>query len=274
VGLGPLVESVLGLTLEKGHSAADWSQRPLPEPLLRYAALDVEVLVELRDALEADLDRQGKLDWAREEFAAVLAAPLPQPRPDRWRRTSGIHRVRTRRQLAVVRALWEARDTIARQRDLAPGRVLPDSSLVAAAVAMPKRVTDLVALPGFTGRGARRFGADWQAAIDAALALPDDELPGPLPPNDGPPPASRWPDRDPPAAARLAAVREALRVLSEELAVPVENLLSPDAVRRLAWTPPDPPTEDAVAAALIGSGARGWQARLTAGPLAEAMRTG
>ena len=56
--------SVLGFALEKGHSAADWSTRPLPEPWLRYAALDVEVLVELRDALADVLAEQGKLEWA------------------------------------------------------------------------------------------------------------------------------------------------------------------------------------------------------------------
>ena len=71
VGLGAMVESVLGFVLEKGHSAVDWSTRPLPEPWLRYAALDVELLVDLRDALEKELDRQGKLEWARQEFDAI-----------------------------------------------------------------------------------------------------------------------------------------------------------------------------------------------------------
>jgi ribonuclease D len=135
VGLGPIVEQVLGLTLEKGHSAADWSTRPLPEPWLRYAALDVEVLVELRDALAADLAQQGKVEWAEQEFAAVVAAPPPPPRVDPWRRTSGLHRVRKRRQLAVVRALWERRDEVAQRRDIAPGRVLPDTAIVGAALA-------------------------------------------------------------------------------------------------------------------------------------------
>ena len=77
VGLGVLVETVLGFTLEKGHAAADWSTRPLPTEWLRYAALDVEVLVELRDALAAELAEQGKTEWARQEFAAVLAAEPP-----------------------------------------------------------------------------------------------------------------------------------------------------------------------------------------------------
>jgi ribonuclease D len=105
VGLGTMAEIVLGQQLAKEHSAADWSRRPLPESWLRYAALDVEILVDLRDALEGELTRQGKLTWAEEEFAAILAAEAPPPRTDPWRRTSGIHRLRTRRQLAVVRAL-------------------------------------------------------------------------------------------------------------------------------------------------------------------------
>ena len=137
VGLGPLVETVLGLGLEKGHAAADWSTRPLPDDWLRYAALDVEVLVELRDVLAAELVAQGKDEWARQEFAAVLSAGPPPPRPDPWRRTSGIHRVRNRRGLAIVRELWLERDKIARRRDLSPGRVLPDPAIVEAARARP-----------------------------------------------------------------------------------------------------------------------------------------
>ncbi|HEU5033654.1 MAG TPA: HRDC domain-containing protein, partial [Mycobacteriales bacterium] len=137
VGLATMSEIVLGHQLAKEHSAVDWSRRPLPTPWLAYAALDVEILVDLRDALEGELDRQGKLGWARQEFAAILAAPPAPPRADPWRRTSGIHRLRGRRQLAVVRALWEARDELAQRRDVAPGRLLPDSAIVAAAAATP-----------------------------------------------------------------------------------------------------------------------------------------
>src|SRR6185312_6415097 len=103
VALGTLVEEVLGFHLEKGHSAADWSVRPLREELLRYAALDVEVLTDLRDALAGELEDQGKAEWARQEFEAVLAARPAAARADPWRRTSGIHRVQSRRGLAVVR---------------------------------------------------------------------------------------------------------------------------------------------------------------------------
>ncbi|MBA3906568.1 MAG: ribonuclease D, partial [Pseudonocardiales bacterium] len=102
VGLGPMVEQLLGLSLEKGHGAADWSRRPLPDDWLIYAALDVEVLVTLRDVLAGMLAEQGKLEWARQEFEAVRTAPPPGPRAEPWRRTSGVHRVRKPRALAAV----------------------------------------------------------------------------------------------------------------------------------------------------------------------------
>ena len=270
VGLGTMSEIVLGQQLAKEHSAADWSRRPLPESWLRYAALDVEILVDLRDALEGELSRQGKLTWAEEEFAAVLAAEPPPPRTDPWRRTSGIHRLRTRRQLAIVRALWHARDDLARHRDIAPGRLLPDSAIVAAAAAAPATEDALGRLPGWGGKATRRLVASFWPVLEAAIAEPDDQLPRPSLPGDGPPPASRWPDRDPVAAARLAAARAGLGAVAEKYGLPVENLLSPELVRRVTWTPPEP-TVDAVAAVLRAGGARQWQIDLTAEVLAAAL---
>jgi ribonuclease D len=272
VGLGTLVEEVLGLTLEKTHSAADWSSRPLPEEWLRYAALDVEVLVELRDALAAQLEEQGKTGWAEQEFAAVLAARPAAPRPDPWRRTSGIHRVRSRRSLAIVRELWLERDQIAQQRDISPTRILPDTAIVEAARAAPSNLAELGQLPGFTGRGARRYGADWMRAVRRAKSLADTALPeSSAPPGDGPPPAHRWAERDPAAAKRLAAVRGAVAALADSHHLPTENLLAPDAVRRLSWQPPEPLSPESVAAELERYGARPWQIEVTATPIAMAM---
>jgi ribonuclease D len=272
VGLGALVESVLGWTLEKGHAAADWSVRPLPEELLRYAALDVELLVELRDALTIMLAAQGKTEWARQEFAAVLAAKPPGPRPDPWRRTSGIHRVHTRRGLAIVRELWEERDKIARRRDLSPGRVLPDTAIVEAARSLPGTQTEVTDLPGFQGRGARRHVASWRRAVQRVRGQADSSLPGPaVPPPEGPPPTHRWQERDPVAARRLAAVRTVVAALADEHTVPAENLLPPDVVRRLAWQPPEPHDPQAVATDLAAHGARPWQVGLTALPISRAL---
>lgn len=259
VGLGAMVENVLGYSLEKGHSAVDWSTRPLPEPWLRYAALDVELLVDLRDALEKELDRQGKLEWAHQEFEAIATAPPAPPRKDPWRRTSGMHKVRRRRQMAVVRELWTARDKVAQRRDVSPGKVLSDTAIVEAALALPVSVNALSALPGFGHRMGRRQLEQWQAAVDRARALPDAELPQPGQPVAGPPPPRAWADKDPAAAARLSASRTAVSALAETLHMPQENLITPDTVRRVCWEPPSAVDADSVAAALASHGARRWQ---------------
>ena len=271
VGLGAMVENLLGIRLEKGHSAADWSTRPLPESWLAYAALDVEVLIDLRDRIEAELTAQGKLSWAHEEFEATLRAPAAPPRTDPWRRTSGIHRLRTRRQLAGVRALWEVRDAMARRRDTAPGRILPDAAIVSAVTAAPTSPAELLELPVFGGRATRRHVDTWFGALADAARLPDDQLPLPVPAGDGPPPPNRWAERDPVAARRLARVRAVVSALAEAHTMPAENLVQPDAVRRVAWQPPVEPTAEAVAAALTRHGARAWQVALVAGPIAAAL---
>jgi ribonuclease D len=274
VALGTLVEELLGYHLEKGHSAADWSARPLRTELIRYAALDVEVLVELRDVLAAQLAEQGKAEWAEQEFVAILAAAPPPPRADPWRRTSGIHRVQSRRGLAIVRELWTARDQIAQNADLSPRRVLPDTAIIDAARTPPAGHPQLVQIAGFTGRFARRHEKDWLAAIRRARARDESELPEQVGGGQtGPPPPHRWPERDPAAAVRLAAARQAVATIAEASGLPAENLLSPDIVRKLAWEPPAPADPDTVAAALGALGARPWQISLTSTPLAVALST-
>jgi ribonuclease D len=272
VGLATMVEEVLGYRLRKEHSAVDWSRRPFPESWLSYAALDVEMLVELRDILAEQLRSQGKLGWAEQEFAALAALTPQAPRLEPWRRTSGSHRIRSRRGLAVVRALWEARDQIARERDIAPGRVLKDAAICEAAGAQPKDRAALAALPAFRSRGAERYLPRWVAAAQQAQQLREEELPALAARYDGPPPARSWPDRHPAAAARLARCREVMRELADVHAVPVENLLAPDTVRRLAWDPPTDVTTALVEQRLRTRGARDWQVQLSAALLADALR--
>jgi ribonuclease D len=272
VALGTMVEQHLGIGLEKGHSAADWSTRPLPYDWLIYAALDVELLIDLRDVLADQLAAAGKTEWAEQEFEAVRLAPPTPPRAEPWRRTSGIHKLRNRRQLAIARALWVARDRYAGERDVAPGRVLPDSAIVDAARTEPARARDLGALPIFGGPRQRRQLDRWFTAIESARALADDELPttsGGV--GDGMPVTTRWRERDPVAAARLIAVREVITSLAEQHQVLAQNLLASDVVRRLCWEPPSPSTEDAVRTRLTELGARPWQIGLTAAPLATAL---
>ncbi len=273
VGLATLVEVILGRSMRKEHSAVDWSRRPLPQPWLEYAALDVEVLLELREVLSGELLESGKDEWARQEFQHLIDH-VPPPRHDPWRRTSGIHKARGRRGLAAVKELWTTRDEIAEKRDTTPGRLIPDSAIVAAANALPADTRALLDTPGFHGRGARRYADRWLQALARARALRDSELPPLAVRSDGPPAPRVWSERDPVAAARLATARASVTAWAAEHQVPVENLLTPDYLRRVLWKPPasgGPDLEELVAADLTRLGARPWQVEITAPLLAEAI---
>lgn len=262
VGLGPVVEELLGVHLAKEHSAADWSTRPLPESWLVYAALDVELLVDVRDRIEQLLADAGKTGIAEQEFRATLAKETPT-RTEPWRRLSGLHTVRTQRGLAIARALWHARDEYAREVDTAPGRLVPDPSLVAVARTPPASKRELAAMKEFTGRASRSQLERWWAALQAGIET-EDLPPMRVPGDGGPPPPRAWADRNPEADTRLRFARAALIARAEQLNLPVENLLTPDWLRRVAWDPPQELSAEAVAERLAQLGARPWQTEATA----------
>jgi ribonuclease D len=274
VALGTMVEHYLGISLEKGHSAADWSTRPLPAGWLDYAALDVELLIDLRSVLEAELIAAGKLDWAVQECEAVLNALPAPPRADPWRRLSGIHAVRNRRQLAAARAMWFARDKLAGERDIAPGRVLPDSAIVAAAKANPRTVQELAALPVFNGPRQRRLAGYWFSALESGRSVSEADLPPSSQMTADPdamPAPSRWSEKDPEAAVRLAQARDVVTKVAEIRQVVSQNLLAGDTLRRLCWRPPSPLTEESVRQRLAELGARPWQIDVIAADLTTAL---
>ncbi|WP_353987896.1 HRDC domain-containing protein [Ruicaihuangia caeni] len=261
VGLATVVEQLLGIHLKKEHSAADWSTRPLPQPWLEYAALDVELLLDLRDELEKLLTEQRKRGIADQEFASTLARDLRTQRAEPWRRLSGVHAVRSPRNLAVARSLWTARDEYAREIDIAPGRLVPDASIVAVARALPKTRQELAALKEFSGRASRSQLDRWWEAVQAGLQT--QELPAQRANGDSLPPPRAWSDRNPEADRRLKRARNRLTEIAEALGLPLENLLTPETLRRLAWQPPEPLTAEAIASALAVLDARPWQVAAT-----------
>ncbi|GEK86099.1 ribonuclease D [Microbacterium aerolatum] len=268
VGLAAVVEDTISVTLKKEHSAADWSTRPLPAAWLEYAALDVLHLVDVRDRIAAELEEQDKVDFAAQEFAATLAQPPRPPREDPWRRLSGLHQVKGARNLAVARSLWEAREEYAQQQDTSPGRLVPDRSLVAAVLANPQSKQALAGVQAFNGRASRTELDRWWAAI--VRGRESQTLPRERVPSDALPPARAWSDRNPEADARLKLARPVVEEIAEGLNMPTENLLKPESLRRIAWTPPAL-TVDAVSEALSALGARPWQIEQTAQKILDAF---
>jgi ribonuclease D len=271
VGLGPLLESLLEVSLAKEHSAADWSQRPLPQEWLNYAALDVEVLVELRNKVYALLESSNKLEWAREEFQAILNAPPPPPRIDPWRRTSGMHKIKKASQLAIVRALWTVRNEIAQEIDISQGRLLSDAAIVElAAIAhlkplMTKKDLERALRPiGLRARWLEN-AASWISAISDALALSEEQWPKVRTDSDSLPPIKIWRERFPEKYAPLTHAKARLTAKAQELSMPLENMITPEYIRRICWNSP----KGEVSAALSDLGARNWQIEIAA-PILEA----
>jgi ribonuclease D len=277
VGLGPLLESIMGVILAKEHSAADWSARPLPKEWLTYAALDVELLVELRNHMYEILEDAKKLPWALEEFASILNAPPAPPRVDPWRRTSGMHKIKRRDQLAVIKSLWIARDEVASKSDIAAGKLLNDSAIVELAIAVPttKKEFEKCLRPlGLRARWMENLQL-WLDSIAAAVALPEDQWPTMRTNADTLPPIKLWRDKFPEKFAPLSHARAAIELIAQENQIPVENLMTPEHVRRVCWKPPIGATTtlsvSEVEKALTELGARQWQIDLVAPALAAAL---
>ena len=264
VGLGAACEQLLGFRLAKEHSAADWSIRPLPNGWLNYAALDVDVLPQLAEVLMEQLTQTGKTNWAEQEFASLLSfEPKPQS-PDRWRSMTGLHEVKDVQKLAIARELWFARDRLAAEKDTAPGRLVNDASLVALVKSGVTSRSQIASLSTFNGRASRPFLDLWWEAYSKGLNTRD--TPPLKAPNVGIPNHRNWPSRHPEADARLQALKPVMAELALEHELPLENLLQPDLLRRVAWEP-----DSDIAAQLLAMGARQWQVDLVSESISAAL---
>ena len=273
VGLGPLLETLMGVSLAKEHSAVDWSKRPLPQEWLNYAALDVELLVELRDKVYQLLVDAKKWEWAAEDFASIIAAPPAPPRIDPWRRTSGMHKVKKRNHMAVIRELWNARNELAQEIDISPSRLLSDLAITEIALASDKdpitnrkHLEKILRPLGLRARWLEN-AATWISCITNAIAMSEDQWPETRSKSDAMPPIKIWRERFPEKYAPLSHARFNLQVRAEELSIPLENMISPELVRRICWQPPT----STVSEALIAMGARHWQAEIASPILEKAL---
>ena len=236
VNLAAMVEDILGFTLSKGHGQEDWSTRPLPAEWLDYAALDVELLNELAEAMAEILDAAGKLDWAVQEFQHIRRThgPSTPTEPATWTQTKGVNGLNRPEQRAVVRELWLERDRIARQRDCAVHRILKTRTMIEIARKLPGSSGDLATISGFPRRD-ERARTRWMSVIDKARRSPRATWPEP-PRHD----SDHVPGRSalasyPEVKESLSRIREALPEVSGEVEVPVENILSPATLRAVVW---------------------------------------
>ena len=254
-GLGSLALELLDFEMAKEHSAADWSIRPIKQEMLIYAALDVDVMHELHEKLQQKLEELERQDWAKAEFEKLLKFKPKPAAKEAWRNLPGISKVKDKRRLQIAAALYSVRDEIARAQDIAPGRLIPDRSIMAAVNQLPTSKKDLASNREFQGRASRSMLTEWWDAIANSTSLEISEVE--LDPNHIPNHRS-WEKRFPEAHVRLQAVRPLLAEKALELAIAPEILLSPDTMRRVCFEP-----QSNIRQQLVELGARPWQIQLT-----------
>ena len=224
-GLAALLEKYFGVKLDKKHQRADWSMRPLTREMLDYAAQDTLHLLALRDRLADELERAGRWEWAREEFALLETTRWDADDANAFLRMKGARDL-NRRELAVLRELVAWRDEVARKADRATFRVLGNEPLLEIVRAKPSTREALAAIKGMPRSLLERSAADLLDAVRRGLALPDAELPRF-------PKALRW-ERDPDFDARASALRTVRDAAASRLDMDPGVLCSRDRLEAVA----------------------------------------
>lgn len=178
IGLAALLERHFGVKLNKTHQRADWSMRPLPADMLAYATLDTRYLIELAAKLRDELDAQGRWEWALEEFTRLEGVRYRESgdEGEAWRKTKNIGNL-DRRSLAVVRAIHQWRDGLARKADKPPFKILGNDTIVEVAKAKPETVRELAQIKAVARYHADRYGRDLVQLVRGAMEIPEEQLP-------------------------------------------------------------------------------------------------
>jgi ribonuclease D len=177
IGLAALLERHFALKLDKSHQRADWAQRPLPRDMLAYATTDTHYLAQLAEKLRAELEALGRWEWALEEFARLEAIRWSERDDEEpFRRLKGIGGF-DRRSLAVVRALYDFRDRLARQADRPPFKIFSNDTIIDAAKTKPQTDEDLGKMKALSPGHRQRFGREIVRLVREAMALSEERLP-------------------------------------------------------------------------------------------------
>lgn len=261
VGLAGLLEDELAITLDKEHSAVNWSVRPLEIDWLNYAALDVEFLHQLMNSLKYKLENTNKLLIAQEEFTHLITWKPSELRKEPWRKTSGMHDIKTGLDSCIVKNLWIKRDELAQKLDIAPGRVLNDASIIEIALIKPKSELELSELKTIKYRSSQQYSQIWFESLQNSLNLDPSHWPIKVSNAEAIPLPKSWEQRNPEAFQRLKSLKILITKQAEQINIPVENLCSPELVRKWCWLIPTH-DEKMTIQWFIDQGARRWQAQI------------
>ena len=226
VGLAALLQEFFGVTLNKRYQKANWNRRPLEPSMLQYAALDTAHLLPLRELLEEELSKLGRLAWAEEEFRLLEAAEPAPPRPPSCFDVKGARRLAPR-QLAALQGLLELRDQAAGEWDRPPFKVLNNSVLMAWAEDPPGSRSQLLATPGANRGTLNRLAESALEVFNRSRALGADQCPRP-------PVNAVFEPLTSSQETRLKRLKKTRSRRAEQLRLPVGLLVNTATLERLA----------------------------------------
>jgi ribonuclease D len=254
-GLGPLLTAVLGVELTDDKSRfqrADWAARPLTGEMAQYAAGDVVHLPELWAELEERLEATERRRWYDEELAWTLARAVEDNRD--WTRVKGSGRLRPE-QRAILRSVWEERERLAREHDIAPNRRIHDDVLRDLAVDPPRTEAPLVRRSQRRRSLLRKHATDLLAAVERGVAAEPEAKES----------SNRWTDTD---RAVYDALRERRAAVADELGIQA-GVLCPS---KPLWTAVAGQPADGEQLCALAE-LRSWQTEVLAEPLWDAYVT-
>lgn len=178
VGLAALLKKHFNVDVDKSHQRADWAMRPLPPRMLEYAALDTHHLIELASIMRGELERLGRWEWALEEFRRMEEIRFRETEGDTepWRKMKGLSKL-DRRSLAVVALLHGWRDSIARELDRPPFKVMGNDAILEIATTLPRSIDGLRAIKGVSAFHLSKWGRRILGMVEEAIAMPEEALP-------------------------------------------------------------------------------------------------
>jgi ribonuclease D len=260
VGLGGLLEDRLAVSIDKAHSAVNWATRPLKNEWLSYAALDVEFLHNLQEDLTIELIEHGKHQIAIEEFNNLLDFRPVSQKIDAWRATSGMHKIKNNHEAAIVKQIWQIRDLIARDANIAPHRVLRDEKIIQLALEKPKTREKFESI-----LKSRNIDSKFSEVIyeNYLTALASSESQWPVKPTSSKshPPTRVWKEKYPQKFHTFELLKHDLSTIADAMLIPLEQLVSPEIVKNFAFNHPQL-AEDELREWLLARGARSWQVEL------------
>ena len=204
ISYAELVSEITGVLLEKKHTRADWSRRPLSTSELDYAMDDVRYLLPVYRHLHQLLKDKNRYSWIKQDLADLSVESNYQPDVSAlWKRLKCVQKLKAvELQIAQDLCIW--REKVAQQKNRPRRWIAADDWLIEIARRKPATLDEIGALKGVSEKAIARHGQTWLNLVKEAITVD----------------ASRWPQPHKPQKLdnHQQALADCLMALCREIA--------------------------------------------------------